>query len=53
MYTAWYEAHREALMSVAIGDKPKALIATLSEDLLHRFTEADLLNLVYLETWSF
>ena len=44
LYTAWYEAHREALMSVAIGDKPKALIATLSEDLLHRFTEADLLD---------
>jgi len=44
LYTAWYEAHREALMSVAIGDQPKALIATLSEDLLHRFTEADLLD---------
>ena len=44
LYTAWDEAHREVLMSVAIGDKPKALIATLSEDLLHRFTEADLLD---------
>ncbi|WP_008317601.1 type I restriction-modification system subunit M [Leptolyngbya sp. PCC 6406] len=44
LYTAWYEAHREALMGIAIGDKPKALITTLSEDLLHRFTEADLLD---------
>ena len=44
LYTAWYEVHREALISIAIGDKPKALITTLSEDLLYRFTEADLLD---------
>ncbi|PZO37608.1 MAG: type I restriction-modification system subunit M [Shackletoniella antarctica] len=44
LYTVWYEAHRAALMGVNLGDKPKALITTLSEDLLHRFTEADLLD---------
>ncbi len=44
LYTGWYEVHREALMGINLGDKPKELIATLSEDLLHRFTEADLLD---------
>lgn len=44
LYTAWYEAHREALLGINLGDKPKDLIAALSEDLLRRFTEADLLD---------
>ena len=44
LYTDWYQAHAAELKGVAIGDKPKALIETLSEDLLHRFIEADLLD---------
>ena len=44
LYTGWYGAHGAALKGINVGDKPKALIATLSEDLLHRFAEADLLD---------
>jgi type I restriction enzyme M protein len=44
LYTDWYAAHADTLKGIAPEDKPKALIATLSEDLLHRFTEADLLD---------
>jgi len=44
LYTAWYAAHADTLQGIAPAVKPKALIATLSEDLLHRFTEADLLD---------
>ena len=44
LYTDWYQAYVAELKGVAIGDKPKVLIETLSEDLLHRFTEADLLD---------
>lgn len=43
-YTSWRKHHEERLKGIAIGDKPKALIATLSEDLLERFAEADLLD---------
>jgi type I restriction enzyme M protein len=43
-YTDWYGAHIAELEGIAIADKPKALIEALSEDLLHRFTEADLLD---------
>ncbi|MEM6839948.1 MAG: type I restriction-modification system subunit M [Cyanobacteria bacterium P01_C01_bin.120] len=44
LYTDWYKAHAATLKSIDPGVKPKQLIATLSEDLLHRFTEADLLD---------
>jgi type I restriction enzyme M protein len=44
LYTDWYEAHADTLKGIGPEVKPKALIATLSEDLLHRFTEADLLD---------
>ncbi|MFG6102050.1 type I restriction-modification system subunit M [Leptothoe sp. EHU-05/26/07-4] len=44
IYTDWYQAHGAALKGIVVGDKPKLLIKTLSEDLLHRFTEADLLD---------
>jgi type I restriction enzyme M protein len=44
LYTDWYAAHADTLKGIDPEVKPKALIATLSEDLLHRFTEADLLD---------
>jgi type I restriction enzyme M protein len=44
LYTQWHQAHDQRLRAIAISDKPKALIATLSEDLLARFAAADLLN---------
>jgi type I restriction enzyme M protein len=43
-YTDWCKHHEEALNAIAIGDKPKALIEMLSEDLLARFSQADLLD---------
>ncbi|MCG9890829.1 MAG: type I restriction-modification system subunit M [Thermosynechococcaceae cyanobacterium MS004] len=43
-YTNWCKHFEKALKGIAIGDKPKALIETLSEDLLVRFAEADLLD---------
>lgn len=43
-YTDWYQAHVDTLKGIAISDQPKTLIETLSEDLLHRFTAADLLD---------
>nr|WP_242043571.1 N-6 DNA methylase [Leptolyngbya sp. FACHB-671] len=44
LYTDWRKDHGSRLKGIAKGDKPKALIETLSEDLLMRFTEADLLD---------
>lgn len=44
LYTDWYATHADTLKGIGPAVKPKALIATLSEDLLHRFTEADLLD---------
>jgi len=44
LYTHWCKEHDDRLKGIAIGDKPKELIATISEDLLSRFTEADLLS---------
>ncbi|MWY86381.1 type I restriction endonuclease subunit M, partial [Francisella tularensis] len=44
LYTHWCKAHDDRLKGIAIADKPKELIATLSEDLLARFAEADLLS---------
>lgn len=43
-YTDWGKHFEEGLKGIAIGDKPKALIERLSEDLLGRFAEADLLD---------
>jgi len=44
LYTYWRQEHDERLKGIAIGDKPKELVTTLSEDLLARFAEADLLD---------
>lgn len=44
LYTNWCKDHNDRLKSIAKGDKPKALIGTLSEDLLARFAKADLLD---------
>ena len=44
LYADWYQAHESRLKNISIGDKPKALIELLSEDLLRRFTNADLLD---------
>jgi type I restriction enzyme M protein len=44
LYTDWRKDHDDRLKGIAISDKPKALIATLSEDLLSRFAEAELLS---------
>ncbi len=44
IYTDWRKEHEELLKGIAIADKPKELIKTLSEDLLARFAGADLLS---------
>ncbi len=44
LYTYWRQDHDGRLRGIAISDKPKELIATISEDLLARFAEADLLS---------
>jgi type I restriction enzyme M protein len=44
LYQDWRNYHEKKLKNIAIGDKPKALIALLSEDLLGRFVQADLLD---------
>jgi type I restriction enzyme M protein len=44
LYTSWRTKHADALNDIKIGDKPKELIFDLSEDLLTRFTKADLLS---------
>jgi len=43
-YYQWRDSHGARLRNIAVGDKPKALITELSEDLLGRFAEADLLD---------
>lgn len=43
-FEGWWKAHEPALASIAIGDEPRALIETLSEDLLLRFADAPLLD---------
>jgi type I restriction enzyme M protein len=43
-YIDWCKHHEAGLKGIAIGDKPKALIEVLSEDLLVRFSQADLLD---------
>ena len=44
LFDAWCNEHRPLLQSIAIGDRPKALLNTLAEDLLHRFEAAPLLD---------
>ena len=44
LFTKWRKAHTPRLKSIAIGDRPKALIETLSEDLLETFQKARLLD---------
>jgi type I restriction enzyme M protein len=44
LYQDWQNYHEKRLKNIAIGDKPKALIALLSEDLLGRFVQAELLD---------
>ncbi|MBD2096816.1 type I restriction-modification system subunit M [Trichocoleus sp. FACHB-591] len=44
LYTDWCKEHDARLKGITKGDKPKELIALLSEDLLARFADADLLD---------
>jgi type I restriction enzyme M protein len=44
LFTKWKQAHIPRLKSIAIGDRPKALIEVLSEDLLKTFHKARLLD---------
>lgn len=44
LFDAWRNEHRPRLQGIAIGDRPKALLNTLAEDLLHRFEVAPLLD---------
>jgi type I restriction enzyme M protein len=43
-YRFWCKHFEERLKGINLGDKPKTIIETLSEDLLVRFAEADLLD---------
>ena len=44
VFEAWSAAHIDRLRGIAIGDKPKDLIATISEDLLNRFKPVPLID---------
>ncbi len=44
VFDAWSAAHTPLLRGIAIGDKPKALIAAISEDLLDRFKPVPLID---------
>ena len=44
IFQQWQEAHREQLLALKEGDRPKALIRELSEDLLERFEGVPLLD---------
>jgi len=44
LYRDWRQHHEPQLKAIAIGEKPKELIAKLSEDLLARFADSDLLD---------
>ncbi|UUD62317.1 type I restriction-modification system subunit M [Pseudomonas seleniipraecipitans] len=44
LFETWRSEHRPRLAAIAIGDKPKALLSQLAEDLLQRFEAAPLLN---------
>lgn len=44
LYEDWCQAHRDRLRQIQLGDNPKALVDTLSEDLLQRYASAVLLD---------
>jgi type I restriction enzyme M protein len=44
LFDAWRNEHRPRLQGIAIGDRPKALLNAMAEDLLHRFEAAPLLD---------
>ena len=44
LFEGWKTQHTEPLRSIKAGDKPKEIIFDLSEDLLDRFANADLLS---------
>lgn len=44
LFVTWSEQHRPLMQGIAIGDRPKVLLNTLAEDLLHRFEAAPLLD---------
>ena len=44
LFTKWKQTHAPRLKGIAIGDRPKVLIETLSEDLLKTFRKAQLLD---------
>lgn len=44
LFSDWRNEHRPRLQGVTIGDRPKVLLNTLAEDLLHRFEAAPLLD---------
>ncbi|ADE14212.1 type I restriction-modification system, M subunit [Nitrosococcus halophilus Nc 4] len=44
IYRAWREQHLPTLQGLHIGAEPKALIHALSEDLLERFAQAELVD---------
>ncbi|WP_445940827.1 type I restriction-modification system subunit M [Pseudomonas sp.] len=44
LFDAWRNEHRPRLQGITIGDRPKALLNTLAEDLLHRFEASPLLD---------
>lgn len=44
LFAKWRKANAPRLKGIAIGDRPKALIETLSEDLLDTFVKAELID---------
>ncbi|WP_416467502.1 type I restriction-modification system subunit M [Pseudomonas sp. LFS044] len=44
LFEDWRNEHRPCLQGITIGDRPKALLNTLAEDMLHRFKSAPLLD---------
>ena len=44
LFRGWRNQHQQTLKALAIGDDSKGLIKTFAEDLLHRFSKADLLD---------
>ncbi|MBO1346000.1 MAG: N-6 DNA methylase [Hormoscilla sp. GUM202] len=44
LYRDWRQHHEPQLKAIALGEKPKEPIAKLSEDLLARFADSDLLD---------
>lgn len=44
LFDAWRNEHQSRMQNIAVGDRPKALLKTLAEDLLDRFEIAPLLD---------